>query len=902
MYTVKLNGKTEGTRQTLGGKAMSLNWMAAEGMPVPTAISVTTEGFAHFLRANMLDDLPQTELPSAILAASFPQDLEQELRAVLADLDTTPVAVRSSATAEDSEQNSYAGQFLTRLNLHGTDAILHAIKECWASLFEDHALLYAAKRDDGLKRPAMAVVVQKMINADAAGVLFTLDPMGDDDDCMRIEAAWGVGEGLVNSQVSTDSYLVRRADMSLMSQTLRAKPMSTVCIDGGGIALIDTPKEQIDRATLSEAQAVSLARLADRLRQSPSYKGQELDIEWALQDDTLWVLQARPITSTGRAAAEAIYADVEESDPVRRENALFSRMDTGEIVTGLMSPLGLSFCRFYQANIHGPAVKTMGLRKMMAPNTFMGYVRGHVYLNISASAYMLTQCPPTRNPMKFTRRYATDEVDLTRYANPYGTPPKGLDYALSATYWLGRQIYNLATAERSARKMEAQRRNRTAHALALDLPNMSRAELDQELTRIDTAFRDSCAAYMPFFLQSFALYDALAEQCEALFKHQSRGLQNRIKASLNNLRTIEVTRGIIDLTEAVRKDAQLTRLIIDTPSDALMGKLKDSAAGQTFLNTHFALFLQEFGSRGRQEFELTIPRWSDDPRYLFDVIRLYLTNDVELEQKMLKSETSRELETQKLLSTLSRKQRWQLNFIIKSYAKMAELRERVRPAFISETWFYRRIIVEMLHRLERENIVSVADFPYIDFGRFRDYMAGRMSAQDAFSRDLILKNRRENLINLRSEEPPMSLIGPYRPKRTKVASASLSGDIQGLGASPDIAVGPARVITDLPSQAMTFRKGEILVARFTDASWTPLFTLAAGVVTDIGSALSHSSIVAREFGIPAVVNTRNATQLIRTGDIVTIDGDSGCVNVERCHDQPDPGNSTLPPTEAAVLV
>jgi pyruvate,water dikinase len=880
MFVTRLDGLARGGRAELGGKALSLNQMIAMGMPVPEAFCVTAAGFAHFLEAAGLGSRRPDEMGRAVMASALPADLEQELRAACAALGDGPLAVRSSAAAEDSEKSSYAGQYLTRLNLFGADAAMLAVRECWASLYDARALSYAARREETADPPAIAVIIQKMVDADAAGVLFTLDPMGATSDCMRIEAAWGVGEGLVSSQVSTDSYFVRRCDLTLASRTIRAKTLSTFCAPDGGVALVETPEGKADSATLSDAQAIALAKLAEQLRANSAGDQCELDIEWALRDGALWILQSRPITHPGRAGEDCVYADSEETDPERRDNALFSRMDTGEIVTGLMSPLGLSFCRFYQTHVHGPAVKTMGLRKMLKPNTFMGYVRGRVYLNISASAYMLTQCPPTRDEMKFTRRYATDEVDLTQYKNPYGAPPKGPSYMLSALYWLGRQVYNLVTAERTAERMEALRQTRTDHALRLDLAKMSRAQLDQELSEIDVAFRDSCAAYMPFFLQSFALYDALAEQCEALFKSRGDGLQNRIKASLNNLRTIEVTRGIVALTETLRSRPELARLAVDSPSGDLLCALRRSDAGRAFLEGDFKTFLRDFGARGRQEFELTIPRWSDDPLYIFDVIRLYLTNEVELEDKIARAEAARGAETDRLLSTLPRKQRWLLRFIIKSYAKMAELRERVRPTFISETWFYRRILVEMLGRLEREGVLSASDMPYIDFNLFRDYMAGRKTAQEAFAREIIDANRRENLINLRSEEPPMSLIGGYRPRRAAAAPAPRAGAIRGQGASPGLAVGPARVITDLSLQASKFRKGEILVARFTDASWTPLFTLAAGVVTDIGSALSHSSIVAREFGIPAVVNTRDATQRIRTGDRVTIDGDAGLVETQ----------------------
>ncbi|WP_330647123.1 PEP/pyruvate-binding domain-containing protein (plasmid) [Thioclava litoralis] len=880
MFIHQLDGRAPDQRSLLGGKALSLNKMVAEGLPVPEAFCITTEAFTHFLQANRLD--PQDpEIAGKVTSAALPADLEADLRAAYARWGDRPVAVRSSAAAEDSAQSSYAGQFLTCLNLRGADAVIAAMRACWASYFNGAAQSYAKQRAEDSSAPLIAVVVQHMVDADIAGVLFTQDPMANNAQTMRIEAAWGVGEGLVSSQVSTDSYIVARDSLTLLSHTIRAKTMSTLPQRSGGIALVETPAHKIDSPTLSEDTACRLAGLADRLMRSAAYAGLDLDIEWAIQGDTLWILQARPITTLAQDQNTKVYADSDETDPERRENALFSRMDTGEIVTGLMSPLGLSFCRFYQNHIHGPAVKTMGLRKLLEPHTFMGYVRGHVYLNISASAFMLTQCPPTRDMRKFTQRYATDDVDLRAHTNPYGVPPKGLEYLRAVGHWARQQVHNLRTADKTAQAMVQQRKARTAASLALDLPQMSLPELNAELERIDIAFRAACAAYMPFFLQSFALYDALAETCQKLFKTQGKGLENRIKASLNNLRTIEVTRGIAALTETVRAQPALADLIRRTPSADLGRALDSTAEGRAFLTGAFKAFMEEFGSRGRQEFELTLPRWADDPCYIFDVIRLYLENPVDVDAIMAQSEALRGADTEALMASLSRKDRMKLRFIIKTYAKMADLRETVRPAFICETWFYRRIIVEVLGRLERQNILKQSDFPYIDFALFRDYVAGRKTAQEAFPPALIMANRRENLINLRSEEPPMALLGGYVPQPAESVKIAEDGQLNGMGASPGITVGTARVITDLPHQAQSFKKGEILVARFTDASWTPLFTLASGVITDIGSALSHSSIVAREFGIPAVVNTRTATAQIRTGDIVEIDGDRGIISVER---------------------
>jgi phosphohistidine swiveling domain-containing protein len=890
-YIQALDGTAGDDRRRLGGKAASLNALVRAGTPVPAAICLTADAYrALIAQLELRGDgasADAAELRARIEATPVPDDLRSEIVTAYAALGRGRIAVRSSAIGEDSAASSFAGQYVTFLNVEGDDAVVASVKSCWASLSTAQVEAYGNRSQD-MFRPfagdnAIAVVLQRMLDADAAGVLFTADPIGGSSDRIVIESAWGLGEGVVSSQVVTDSYLVEATTLAV-TKTIRHKPLRTVCRVDGGAAIENTPPAMAAAATLTDDQARALARCALTIRHAciPAFEGKELDIEWAIKDGEIAILQARPITVSDPRAASVVYADADEMDPLIRDNAMFSRMDTGEIVTGLMTPLGLSFCRFYQNNIHGPAVKTMGLRKLSPPQHFMGYIRGYVYLNISASAYMLTQCPPTRDDMKFTKRYATDEVDLANYRNPYGDPVKGLTYLRSSLHWLGQQIVNLATANKTARRMEKHRQERMDRFLTLDPTAMSLAELDAEFALVDKSFLMGCAAYMPFFLQSFALYDALAELCEKWLSGRGNGLQNRIKASLNNLRTIEVTKGVVALADDVRNLPELRDLFLDAPAGELIERLQQVPSGKQFWNGPFAEFLRQFGARGRQEFELSIPRWNDDPLYLLNVIRLYLRNEFDLHERMRESDALRGKETERLLATLPMKARLQLRFVISAYSKMADLRERVRPVFIAETWFYRRLVLEVLRRVSELGVTRIADLPFIDFNELRDYVAGRKTAEQAFSRELVERNRREHLINLRAEEPPMSIIGGYKPTRSN-AAAQPTGDsdtLTGLAASPGVVVARARVITDVQRQAEEFQQGEILVAKFTDASWTPLFILAAGIVADVGSPLSHSSIVSREFGIPAVVNTRSATQAIRTGDFLYLDGDAGIVRIE----------------------
>lgn len=888
---VRLTGREGGsTRDRIGGKAESLDQLIGAGLPVPPACCVTVEAFAAFLRHarieaaierwETLDEEGRAQLRQQIERGPLPDELRAGILAAYRELGGGEVAVRSSGVEEDGAALSFAGQHDTFLYVEGEEQVLQSVRRCWASALSERARAYRSRGGAlAARAPRMAVVIQRMVEADVAGVLFTADPFDGDARTTVVEACWGDGEGIVSGRVSTDTYRVDVGARRVVERTLRHKVVMSRRSGPDGAALRNVPPERVAASTLTDEQAVQLAALGERIR---LHYGKPVDVEWVLRDGALAILQARPITAVAPRRAAKLYANPDEPDEAIRENAVFSRMDTGEIVTGLMTPLGLSFCRFYQRNVHGPAVKPMGLLDIGDPKDYMGYIQGHVYLNISASAHLLTQCPPTQDQMKFIKRYATDDLDLSRYPYPYGAPTSGLGYVRSAAYWLGWQVRNAVTADRTVERMIALRRQETARFQALDLRGMSLRELDAELRRVDRNFLAACAAYMPFFLQSFALYDALAGLCAKWFGGKGT-LQNRIKASLNNLRTIEVTRAVRTLAERAGASPALRRLLLETPLDELPAALQRDREGQAFWQTDLGAFLSEFGTRGRQEFELSIPRWFDDPKYILQLVRLYLGSDVQLEERMSAIDKGRDEETRRLLATLPWSARLALKTVIGLYSKTAARREATRPTFIAETWFYRRIVVEVLSRLAARGLASMDDLPYLDFNELREYVAGRKPLEEAFARELIERNRRQHLINLRSPEPPMAVIGGCVPQREAPGlddADAPSGAICGLGASPGITVGRARVIVDLARQAEELQRGEILVAPYTDASWTPLFLLAAGVVADVGSMLSHSSIVSREFGIPAVVNTKHATRTIRTGDLLYLDGDAGTVRVE----------------------
>ena len=556
-------------------------------------------------------------------------------------------------------------------------------------------------------------------------------------------------------------------------------------------------------------------------------------------------------------------------------------MDIGEIFTGRMTPLGVTFARHYHDHVHRRCVESLGILYTGEHSEYMGYMHGHVYLNVSYSAYLLSQCPPARDQKQFTVRFSSEEVDLSTYTNPYGEFPSNVNPRAATMHWIKGQVRELVGSARRAREMVASRFAEFDRFRGLDLTRMTIAELHEEMTRDLDYFCRMHYGYMPYYINAFGFYGMIEQACRKWLGEEGRTLQNRLKGDMSNLRTVEGAREVWALAQAARKAPRVEQIIRDNPPEEVARRLRADPAGERFWKESMEPFLRNNGTRGRQEMEITHPRWIDDPAYVFQMIRSYLVNDFSIDDVLERGHKHRTVDSNAILARLPLHRRTLLKLLIKLYSTCSEQREATRMAMITSIWLLRSIVYEVGRRLVEEGVLrSIDEVPFLDFQDILDFLARRGSARELFLRGKIEEARRTHLHYLRTADPPLTFIGYYDPSR-RVTIAPDADAIPGLGTSPGRIEGRARVIHDLVRQADEFKPGEILVTTFTDASWTPLFAIAGAVVTDIGSMLSHSSIVSREFNIPSVVNTKIATQRIRTGDHLIVDGDQGLVQIVR---------------------
>jgi phosphohistidine swiveling domain-containing protein len=862
--------------ELLGGKAARLDEMIRADLPVPAAFCLTTGLFERFLHETGLETdaggTTPAKLRELILASEIPEDIATAVLDAYADLGRPRVAVRSSGSREDSASHSFAGQHDTVLDIAGDSALLEAVKVCWASLWSDRASAYREAGDAG----SIAVVIQLMIHADVGGVLFTRDPISGRNDRFVVEACWGLGEGLVAGKVTSDFFLVDPAGPTVVDRRVRYKVTKCAPVEPGVVGLAKVDAAARNAPCLTDAQLGDLAALARRVR---DHYGAEQDIEWALRDGAVHLLQTRPITTEPvRAERTSPYLHPQPDEICK--GTLWSRMDIGEIFTGIMSPLGQSFAQYYQHNVHRGCAVSTGVRDPGDLSVHMGYLQGHVYLNISYTAYMLGQCLPTRDQSRFTSRFVSEEVDLEAYRNPFGRFPSGAPELKSTAFWIKSAVAEMRGMKKRAQQMVRSRFYEFDRAQRIDLTRLDRRELNAELGRRLAYFHDMHVGYMPYYMNAFGFYGVLDALCGAWLGEEGANLQNRIKTDMSSLRTVESAREIWELAQVAREQPRVMELIRTGSPVEVLGRLRADEAGRAFWEAHMVPFLRENGTRGRQEMELTHPRWIDDPSYVFQMIRRYADEGFSIDEVLNRAhQPGDDDRATAALRRLPLHKRRAIEKVMSLYETCSRLRETTRMSMITSIWLVRCVVYEIGRRLVDTGVLrSLDEVADLDFADVLRYLAGEQEAHEVFSRTSLEEARRTFQAYARLPEPPLSFVGEWDVTQA-VRPATDGVRLEGLGASPGRVVGRARIIEDLVWQADEFQVGEVLVTRFTDASWTPLFAIAGAVVTDIGSMLSHSSIVSREFRVPSVVNTKHATQAIKTGDLVVVDGECGTVEV-----------------------
>jgi pyruvate,water dikinase len=744
--------------------------------------------------------------------------------------------VRSSATVEDAAGMSFAGQFESILNVRGEAALLAAIKTCWLSLYSERALVYLARQRVSAEKVRIAVLVQEMVEASHAGVVFTADPLTGATDRFVVECVSGLGEALVQGTVQPERMTVEKRT---------------------GRVLASPENELLSSATLEN--------LCDLARQTEYLFGSPQDIEWAQRDGAVFLLQSRPITTKAPARTW-------------EDRQVWTNVNTGEVVPDVMTPMTWSTMQSL-LGVVSSIFRLAGADDTRAP--LAGLVAGRMYFNANTALAVVKPFSFLHKGFPdFLRALGGDLVEAYRQA-PLAIPPEdlpdlGFRWPKYIPSW-PRIFYDLIThsSRRRGCAWLARFKKQTDELDRLDLGTMSTPELTRFCVRlirevfkkVDVFYLWTQGAALPVFQK--ACRDWLGEP----------GLMLQLFAALGGLPVAEAGLALWRLAVLAHADGD-TEAAVSSENSWLevRAMLCRAEHGRKFLAAWDA-FMTEHGHHCRGEFELSNARWCETPDYILGLVRGYLRSlgrSDPLENQRRLAEERERLTVQCRARLKHPVKRWIFSHSLRRAQGLTVYREQLKNLGIRRFAFVRRVLLVLGQRLHEQGSLSCRDdIFFLEVSELEPVATGGASFD---WRERIESRRREYEKNLKLN-PPRVVNGRFDPDAPGWPVANADAKLlTGIPVSPGIVTGPARVIlrTDEHEQVLA---GEILIAPFTDPAWSPYFITAAGVVMEQGGILSHGSIVAREYGLPAVTNVASATRVIRTGDLVQVDGNRGRVSV-----------------------
>ncbi|MVO98237.1 phosphoenolpyruvate synthase [Paenibacillus lutrae] len=852
----------------VGGKGVNLAELSKiEGIQVPEGFCVTTVGYAKAVEKNEMyhvllnrltmlkvEDREQIgeisrKIRQLIMEAGIPSDVVNAVTDNLCRFgEEHAYAVRSSATAEDLPHASFAGQQDTYLNIIGIEAILQHISKCWASLFTDRAVIYRMQNGFDHKQVYLSVIVQKMVFPQASGVLFTADPITSSRKLLSIDAGFGLGEALVSGLVSADGYKVQEEE--IVDKRIAAKKLAIFGRKEGGTETRQIDPDQQMTETLTKEQILQLARLG---RQIEAYFGQPQDIEWCLADNTFYMVQSRPITT--------LYPIPEADD---HENHVYVSVGHQQMMTDPIKPLGLSF---YLLTTPAPMRKAGGRLFVDVTSMLASSVGRETLLNtLGQSDPLIKDALMTIIERgDFIKTLSPDKLSPSPDESTKGMPPEGVQA----------QFDNQTTIvsdyiKRSQTSIEELKHNIQAKS-GSDLFDFILEDL-QQLKKI--IFDRQClGVIMAAMGASTWINEKMKEWLGE--KNAADTLTQSVPGNI----TSEMGLALLDVADVIRAFPEVINYLQHEQDDSFLDELVKLNGGQETQDAIRA-YLDKYGMRCAGEIDITKARWSEKPTTLVPLILSNIKN-LEPNASKRKFEQGRQEAWNKEQELLER-----LKHLPDGEQKAQETKQRIdlirnfsgfreypKYGMINRYFVYKLALRREAEQLLQAGVIHEReDIYYLTFEELREVV--RTNQLDY----RIISKRKDEYTFYDKLTPPRVITsdgeiiaGEY--KRENLPANALAG----LPVSSGVIEGRARVILNM--EEANLEDGDILVTSFTDPSWTPLFVSIQGLVTEVGGLMTHGAVIAREYGLPAVVGVEHATKLIKDGQRIRVNGTDGYIEI-----------------------
>ncbi|MEK6517290.1 phosphoenolpyruvate synthase [Bacillus thuringiensis] len=856
----------ENTQLSLvGGKGLNLGELTnIQGIQVPEGFCVTTVGYEKAIEQNeelqtLLQQLTKLKMEEraqigemskkireVIMAVEIPTDVVEAVAHYLSRFGNEHAyVVRSSATAEDLPYASFAGQQDTYLNIIGEEAILQHVRKCWASLFTERAVTYRIQNGFKHNQVSICVVVQKMVFPEASGILFTADPITSNRKVLSIDASFGLGEALVSGLVSADNYKVKEGEIS--ETMIATKKIAIYALKEGGTETKQIDPVQQKLQTLSEQQILQLAQIG---RQIEAYFGCPQDIEWCLAHDTIYIVQSRPITT--------LYPIPEVNDG---ENHVYISVGHQQMMTDAMKPLGLSF---FLLTTSAPMRKAGGRL----------FVDATQQLALPASRDYLINTLGKSDPL--VRDALTTIIERDDFIQLLPDDEKEKDLSKNVPSASSQQqpendpeiVTNLI--KNSQTSIEELKQNMQTKS-GVDVLDFILEDI-QQLKKV--LFNSQSIAIIMAGMNASSWINEKMEQWLG-----EKNAADVLSQSVQNNITSEMGLALLDVADVIRPYPEVIAYLQHVEDDSFLDELIQFKGGEKVRDAIDA-FLNKYGMRCSGEIDITKTRWSEQPATIIPMILNHI-RDFEYGASKRKFEEGLQEAVKKEEELVNRLQHLpdskqkveETKRMIRNIRNCIGYREYPKYGMVNRYFIYKQALLKEAEQLVQSGVIhEVDDIYYLTFEELHEVV--RTNKLDY---ELIQKQKNDYKL-YEKLTPPRIMTSDGEIITGKYKRENLPADaIVGLPVSSGVIEGRARVILNM--EEANLEEGDILVTAFTDPGWTPLFVSIKGLVTEVGGLMTHGAVIAREYGLPAVVGVENATKIIKDGQRIRVHGTEGYIEV-----------------------
>ncbi|MDA1649157.1 phosphoenolpyruvate synthase [Bacillus cereus group sp. TH160LC] len=855
----------KGQLSLVGGKGLNLGELSnIQGIQVPEGFCVTTVGYEKAIEQNeelqtLLQQLTKLkredraqigemskEIREVIMAVQIPSDVVEAVAHYLSRFGNEHAyAVRSSATAEDLPYASFAGQQDTYLNIIGKEAILQHVRKCWASLFTERAVMYRMQNGFEHNQVSICVVVQKMVFPEASGIMFTADPITASRKILSIDASFGLGEALVSGLVSADNYKVKEG--KIVDKVISTKKVAIYALKEGGTETKQINSAQQKIQTLSEQQILQLAQIG---RQIEAYFGCPQDIEWCLARNTFYIVQSRPITT--------LYPIPEENDG---ENHVYISVGHQQMMTDAMKPLGLSF---FLLTTNAPMRKAGGRLFVDATQRLASPASRDYLINTLGKSDPLIRDALTTVVERdnFITLLPDDEKQKSVGK---GVPPVSTQPEIENDPAIVTELIQNSEASLEELKENMQLKS------GVDVLDFILEDI-QQLKKV--LFNPQSIAVIMAGMNASTWINEKMEQWLG-----EKNAADTLSQSVQNNITSEMGLALMEVADVIRPYEEVIAYLQHVENDSFLDELVQFKGGEKAREAIDA-FLNKYGMRCSGEIDITKTRWSEKPTTIIPMI-LNNIRDFEYGASKRKFEEGLQEALKKEEELVDRLQQLpdgkqkveETKRMIRNIRNFIGYREYPKYGMINRYFIYKQALLKEAEQLVQSGVIhEVDDIYYLTFEELHEVVRTKK-----LDYELIHKQKSDYKL-YEKLTPPRIMTSDGEIITGKYKRENIPADaIAGLPVSSGVVEGRARVILNM--EEANLEEGDILVTAFTDPGWTPLFVSIKGLVTEVGGLMTHGAVIAREYGLPAVVGVENATKLIKDGQRIRVHGTEGYIEV-----------------------